>query len=419
MSKSSIRKRIANALERPILWASGADLEILASVPTEKSKYFGIGGTILFTAMMASVAGGYAFFTAFKDPTLSLFFGLFWGGLIFNLDRYIVSTFGVGDGKRTISKQELIEGAPRIVMAIVLGIVIATPLELKLFEAEINTEIVSIQAKRRTELESQITGTSNALVEGYRAQIAQIESNQRRRKTEIQAKYEEYERANTKALDELYGRGPSGIPGDGDTYRNLKSIAEAKRQEHQTLKKADQNEKVTEEQTKSELQKLIRDYESSKEDGIKKGLPVIETYDGFLARLEALDSLTQNKPHLGTARLLISLLFILIEIAPILFKMMTERGPYDDIIERIKHEVKVRQMLEQSNINQEVNHQVKISADRLEQQMIAESLANRELLTSIAQAQREIASAAIEAWKQEQLEKATNSPKNYIRPQNS
>ena len=72
---------------------------------------------------------------------LSLFFGLFWGALIFNLDRYIVSTFGVGDGKKTISKQELIEAAPRLLMAILLGFVIATPLELKLFEKEINAEI--------------------------------------------------------------------------------------------------------------------------------------------------------------------------------------------------------------------------------------------------------------------------------------
>lgn len=416
MSKPSIRKQIANALERPILWASGADLEILASVPTEKSKYFGIGGTILFTAMMASLAGGYAFFTAFKDPTLSIFFGVFWGGLIFNLDRYIVSTFGVGDGKRTISKQELIEGAPRIIMAIVLGIVIATPLELKLFEAEINSEIESIQANRRNELENQITGSTNALVEGYKEQKAQIESNQIRREAEKQAKYDEYERANTAQLDELYGRGPSGRPGRGRTWRNLNDIAEGLLQEHQTLMNAHRNAMVTEAQTKSNLDSLISDYEKSKEIELKRALSVIETYDGFLARLEALDSLTQNKPHLGTARLLISLLFILIEIAPILFKMMTERGPYDDIIERVKHDVKVRQMLEQSNINQEVNHQVKISADRLEQQMIAESLANKELLTSIAQAQREIASAAIEAWKIEQMEKAKSKSDNFITP---
>ena len=120
-------KFIARKLENFFLWSSGANLEILNQVPTEKSKYFGIGGTIIFTALMASFAGGYAFFTAFKSTFLSVPFGIFWGCLIFNLDRYIVASFGVGDGKKTISKQELIEGAPRLAMAIVLGFVISTP----------------------------------------------------------------------------------------------------------------------------------------------------------------------------------------------------------------------------------------------------------------------------------------------------
>ena len=130
-----------NKLYTLFLWSSGADLDILEQAPTDKNKYYGIGGTIIVTALMATFAGGYAFFTAFKIPVLSVFFGLFWGALIFNLDRYIVSSFGVGDGKRTISKQELVEGAPRLIMAILLGFVIATPLELKLFEREIKAEI--------------------------------------------------------------------------------------------------------------------------------------------------------------------------------------------------------------------------------------------------------------------------------------
>ena len=126
-------------------WASGAEISILKEFPTEHSKYFGVGGTIIFTALMASFAGGYAFYTAFKSVILSLFFGLFWGAMIFNLDRYIVSTFGVGDGKKTISKQELMEASPRILMAILLGFVIATPLELKIFKQEIDVEIEHIK----------------------------------------------------------------------------------------------------------------------------------------------------------------------------------------------------------------------------------------------------------------------------------
>ena len=48
-------------LYKLFLWASGADLEILKQAPTDNNKYFGIGGTIIFTAFMATFAGGYAF----------------------------------------------------------------------------------------------------------------------------------------------------------------------------------------------------------------------------------------------------------------------------------------------------------------------------------------------------------------------
>ena len=42
---------------------SGANRHILRQCPTEYSKYFGIGGTIFFTAAMATLSGGYAFYT--------------------------------------------------------------------------------------------------------------------------------------------------------------------------------------------------------------------------------------------------------------------------------------------------------------------------------------------------------------------
>ncbi|MBK6774564.1 MAG: DUF4407 domain-containing protein [Flavobacteriales bacterium] len=59
-------------IERLFLWSSGADMDVLDQVPTEKSKYYGIGGTIVFTALMASFAGGYAFYTAFRDHQMFL-----------------------------------------------------------------------------------------------------------------------------------------------------------------------------------------------------------------------------------------------------------------------------------------------------------------------------------------------------------
>ena len=96
----------------------------------------------MFTALMASFAGGYAFFTAFDDVILSCFFGVFWGALIFNLDRYIVSSTHKGsDGSRLKIWRNAL---PRLVLAILLGFVISTPLELKIFESEIEAEIADL-----------------------------------------------------------------------------------------------------------------------------------------------------------------------------------------------------------------------------------------------------------------------------------
>jgi hypothetical protein len=102
-------------------------------------------------------------------------------------------------------------------------------------------------------------------------------------------------------------------------------------------------------------------------------------------------------------------LFIFIEIAPILFKMMTERGPYDDIVDRIKHETKVRQLELQSNINQEINIAVKLHTDKHEQKLNVELQANKEILEAIARAQQELAILAIDKWKEEQKQILLNS----------
>ena len=54
------------------------------------------------------------------------------------------------DGKHTISGYELLAGLPRIIIAIFLGIVISTPLELKIFEDRINFQIERDNEARTT-----------------------------------------------------------------------------------------------------------------------------------------------------------------------------------------------------------------------------------------------------------------------------
>ena len=49
------------------LWiCAGSNREVLRQCPTDYAKYAGIGGTILFTALMAMLSGGYALYFVFE-----------------------------------------------------------------------------------------------------------------------------------------------------------------------------------------------------------------------------------------------------------------------------------------------------------------------------------------------------------------
>lgn len=135
-------------------WCAGADKDLLAMCPGDHTKYVGIGTVILFTALMAwfssfiamqlvfdpvSIKNGIHLFgkTITEIPLWSVIFATFWSAMIFCLDRFITNTM-YSDGKVTISRKEFMSGLPRIIIAIFLGIVISTPLELKIFKKEID-----------------------------------------------------------------------------------------------------------------------------------------------------------------------------------------------------------------------------------------------------------------------------------------
>ncbi len=134
-------------------WCAGADRALLRMCPADHSKYAGIGTVILFTALMATFSSFIAMQFVLGVGSEGLLnwsqmkvtpgpyiiagvFAIFWGMMIFFLDRFITNTM-YSDGKVTISWLEFRSALPRIVISILLGIVISAPLELKIFDGEI------------------------------------------------------------------------------------------------------------------------------------------------------------------------------------------------------------------------------------------------------------------------------------------
>ena len=98
-----------SAIGNFFIFCSGANSKILESCPTEKAKYQGIGATIFFTAVLATFSGGYAIHFVFNNLAFSIPFGILWGVIIFNLDRYIVLSIK----KTGVFKEEVVFALPR------------------------------------------------------------------------------------------------------------------------------------------------------------------------------------------------------------------------------------------------------------------------------------------------------------------
>src|SRR5215510_13784029 len=132
-----------NRGKRFFWFCSGATIPILA-IPaciTEHNKYAAIGATIFLTAVLATVSGGYALFTVFQSYPHSMGFGILWGVLIFNLDRFIVMSMKKRKTGWINRLTEMLTASPRLLLAVLISFVITTPLELKIFDREIMKQI--------------------------------------------------------------------------------------------------------------------------------------------------------------------------------------------------------------------------------------------------------------------------------------
>ncbi len=293
-------------LKRFFIICSGADTNILEQCSSgEQNKYAGIGATVFFTAVMAFIAAGYALYTVFDNLFSAIFFGFIWGLLIFNLDRYIVSTI-----KKTGSAlDEFIQASPRIILAIIIAIVIAKPLELKIFEKEINQVLLE-------EKNAMTLANKTQLAEQFTPEIATLNSQINALQDEINAKEIEVNSLYDVYISEAEGTTGTKLLGKGPVYKEKREKHDAALADLQNLKKENKS-KILAAETK--IAELKGDYNTQ----VLNTQPIINNFDGLMARINALSKL----PWLPS--FFIFLLFLAIETAPIFAKLLSPKGIYD------------------------------------------------------------------------------------------
>lgn len=324
-----------NWFTRFLWWCAGADKYFLLRSPVQdRVKYAGIGGIVFSTGVLATFAGGFAFNTAFGPKGLagddvsnigwtigSAIFGICWGALIFNLDRFIVSSTGKGDGTDSITLKEFGQALPRLVIALILGITISKPLELKIIETEINVELRKKQQEKMDEF------NKNTDMK-YKQEIALIDADISKLESDRNVLVLRQKEAEQEYIDQMQGR--AGNAGYGPRAKQLEVLKNDKQREVTDYDAKHATELST---LKTRRDQKMAAWENDRNNVNKKQA---ENLDGLLERISIAHDIGY---WLGIALMFI---FLSIEMGPIFFKMMMNKGPYDYMVENHNYRMYVQ-----------------------------------------------------------------------------
>lgn len=442
-----------------LIKCSGADKEILDQCTIkEKNKFFGIGSTLILTAVLASLSGGYAIYSTFDSVVISTIIGIFWGIVIFSLDRYIVTSID----KKGEWWNQLLTALPRLLMAFVLAITISKPLELRLFQDAVNKSMGEISDASISGCESDWNTERDKLAK----RKSELE-NERKQKTEdiynkdgiyndFVKKQDDLKSINNGKQNSInqnnpiIARGTSypivGYREDGSPIKTVKRTAAAINalKENKNLRQSitDNNIKINDIETeKSERKKKLKTQVETTEAQYSKQINGVQQQiddhntkrSGFIAdctsrsknakdlpaQLQALSKLTKENESIAWASLLITLLFVILETAPVVVKLLSSKGTYEEILETKEYAISMEQKIKISNLNDEINTVLKISTEKNKNKLDAELKGNSELLNEIALAQADIAKVAIAKWKDDEIAKLQNGQNNHINTLNN
>jgi len=404
------------------LWkCAGADSQILKYAPySDHIKAAGIGGVVLATTVMATVAMGFAMHTIFGENTpkgvhtgnwaITIPAALVWGIIIFNLDRFIVSTVK-GDGTEKITRAEWGAMLPRLVMAIIIGLTISAPLETYIFKKEIRREW-------RLSMDQLAISKTYEISQTEEQKDLKNQKDYDNKKAEVESQKVIYLKAVEEVNFEMNGN--SGRGGDGP---------ETKKKEKQRdleLKKLNDLEAELKifESKKIGNQEKIKQMQDSVKKATQKEKP------GFLDQLMMLERLSSEGKKVpkfdpsnntiikgeyveiyGSAFWpiwLVRLLFMIVEIAPVIFKFMIWDSSYDYMKDNVAQILEAKQGISLESFPDENNNTHRIRKNYNAERIVEVSKRQNDL-------EKENAIHAITLYAEQERKEIEYNPEDFVK----
>jgi hypothetical protein len=348
-----------SALGRVLRFIAGVDESLMDKVRWERTWYTSLGGVVLGTATIAAFSMWFALGeAAAANPWGALVPAGIWFVFIVILDRWIVST------RSTDAWQKLMLLVTRGLLAVLFGVVIAEPLVLRVFQTQIEAQIRHERAVNLDSLRSdlitcnpdpadpaaepapQSCGKDNLVLS-----LPATSAPELRQLTDLKAQADALAKtiaADSAMLDALNkrtadecagnsGHGLTGKPGDGPACRKDQANAAQFIATHplqaQQRQLAELQAKISQLQESMKLtQGTFTEQRAARITERLADEPQVADDIGLLERMSALSTLGAANLTLGFGIILVRMLFITIDCAPVLMKVASGSTFYDKMV---------------------------------------------------------------------------------------
>jgi hypothetical protein len=317
---------------------------------------------------------------------------------------------------------------PRVVLALLIGVVVAQPIVLKIFEGEINVELQTVHSERLISYQEQLDKQFDDIpdLEERVARQQEIAAGQARPSVsddpDVKAAQQvvdearvAWQNAERTAQCELSGSCGSGQAGQGVQYKEAKRVADEARARLEVAERVlqrvreeaqariDAEAPALQAAAQSELETLLpllRERQAARAAALARAEQLELGNNGLLARLDALDRLEERSPVVRVTSLALLLLFASVGLLPVLAELLANARLatlYDELLERAQ--AKQREI---ADIDDEVA--IELERDRAARQLEVGKRAN----ATLASLQEKLTQQALTSW-QEQVRLSQSS----------
>ncbi|WP_194762478.1 DUF4407 domain-containing protein [Microbacterium sp. UFMG61] len=368
------KPRVPGSRLRQLAILGGAEGEILDRVPGETPRFVQMFFVLAGTALVSAISMLFALTTGVQAAIwLAVPLAIVWALIIFNLDRFLTSTM-----TSTRNVWKLIGLAiPRVVMAAIIGFVVAEPLVLQIFHNDIAREVASTNiTQAQADQDALETGPEKKALDAASDRVAALENQAATgvvAGTDSSSASESAAQATvddltTKMTDqqavidqarilyqcELTGEGAGTVPGctgvNGEgassdaaqaqlaeaqqTYDELAAQLRTANEELAAAgTAAKENTSTSEAQNREEAKSQLPAARDSYDTALAAYNARAESVAsgnagaiGLLSQISGLNRLSEKEPTILWAHILIAALFFMIELLPVLVKVLTSYG---------------------------------------------------------------------------------------------